>query len=490
MAGVLLLLLWPIWEFQYPTMVDYPSHLAQVEILRDWNHDAFLQQRYSLTLRPFPNLALDLLGVYAFSWLDVPAAGKTILTLLIFLFWAGCHCLGCAAGRGRPVWLAAVAALLVYNSTFLYGYVNCNFGIALFFLALPAWLWYRRKRSLPRMLAVSSLATAAYLAHWMGIGALAIAMTFLVARDWRAVRRWRKALAVDLIPLAPPAALYASLGRNRGGGAIVWGSLAQKATHLMAWLTGYNAGLTVLYFLAWVIAAAIVLLTGRRRPEGGFLALGALFSLLAVVAPGRQLFSAVDADARLVIPAVAVTLLALAVDMPPFFARAAFLIVLCTMCARVIEIRHYWKAGDALTRAQVELLRPVPRGGMVFPIVRLPGEVELAKRERHIWHAVEYATVDRLVFFPQILSFRGQQPVLLRGAYPEIEPDMPPEAVPWDAVLRNYDFIYTYGVDETCRKYLDGRADQVGASGKGRIYRISKRFAEGIRDLPRKSGGA
>jgi len=458
-------------------MVDYPSHLAQVEILRNWTHETVLQQRYALVLKPFPNLALDLLGVYVFSWLDVPSAGKAVLTVLMILFWAGCHCLGCAVGRGRPVWLAAVAALLVYNSTFLYGYVNYNVGIALFLLALPTWLWYRRARSLPRMLASSSLTTAVYLAHWMGIGVLAIAMVFLTAWDWYEARRWRKVFAVDLIPLAPSVALYASLGRDRGGaGAIEWGPLALKATHMMVWLTTYNSALTAIYLAAWVIALAIVLRKGGRWAGNRFLALGALLFLLAVAVPGRQLFSAVDADSRLVIPALVVTLLALAGDMRPLFARAAFLLVLCAMCGRVVEIRHYWKAGDALTRAQLELFRSVPRGSRIFAIVWLPGDAQKAKRERHIWHAVEYATVDNLIFFPQILNFSGQQPVMLRDApYPGIRPDMPAGAIPWEAVFRDYDFVYTYGVDQTCERQLDGYSDQVGVAGKGRIYRIRKR---------------
>jgi hypothetical protein len=118
----------------------------------------------------------------------------------------------------------------------------------------------------------------------------------------------------------------------------------------------------------------------------------------------------------------------------------------------------------------------VPRGSRIFAIVWLPGDAQKAKRERHIWHAVEYATVDNLIFFPQILNFSGQQPVMLRDApYPGIRPDMPAGAIPWEAVFRDYDFVYTYGVDQTCERQLDGYSDQVGVAGKGRIYRIRKR---------------
>jgi hypothetical protein len=474
MAGILLLMLWPVLEFTYPTMVDYPSHLARVKILRDLNDELLLQQRYEIIPRPFPNLALELIGVYVFSWLDVPDAGKATLTLLIILFWAGCHLFGCAT-RGRPVWLAPVAALLLYNSTFLYGFVNYNFGIALFLLALPTWLWYRRKRSLLSLLAATAIATTTYLAHLVGIGLIAVAMTFITALDWWRARQGSKQSLLDLLPIIPSAVLYASLGQYQGNThTILWGSLTLKAKHMIVCLTTYSATLTILYSITCFIALAIISAKSRRWTGSSLLALGGLLSFLAVVSPAEQLFSGSDADARLVIPALAVTLLSLSVSMPRFWARVAFILVLGTMCARVVEIRGVWKAGDALTRAQLELFRSIPRGASIFPIIWLPSDVGKAKRERHILHAAEYATVEKLIFFPQLINVVGQQPVMIRRdtSHTRITPTMSVGVVPWEVVLRDYDFIYSYGVDGQFHRYLNDHYSQIGVSGKGRMYRI------------------
>ncbi|HME09549.1 MAG TPA: hypothetical protein VKG25_20995, partial [Bryobacteraceae bacterium] len=284
MAGVLVLLLWPIWEFQYSSQVDYPGHLARVTILRDWGHETLLQQRYDVNLKPYPNLATDLLAGYAFSWLDVLTASKVTETLLLILFWAGCHFLGCVTGRGGPVWLAAVAPFLVYNSQFLYGFVNYNFGMALFLMALPTWLWYRRKRSLLRFAAVTLLTTATYIAHLMGVAVLAVSMIFLTSLEWRKTRRWHNVFAIDLLSLLPAAALYASLGRYRGDTqTIVWGSLALKARHMVVWLTSYNSRLTVLYALVWMTALVILFWKGRNWTGSGLLELGGLLGLLALL---------------------------------------------------------------------------------------------------------------------------------------------------------------------------------------------------------------
>jgi len=474
MVGVLLLLLWPVLDFRYPTMVDYPDHLARVKILRHLNHEPVLQERYEIVPRAFPNLALELLGVYVFSWLSVPQAGKAALTFLMILFWGGCHLLGCVTGQGRPVWLASVAALLVYNSTFLYGFFNYNFGIALFLLALPTWLWYRRKRSFLRLLATTGLATATYLAHLMGVGTLAVAIIFLTTVEWWQARRLRKELVLDLIPLGPSALLYASLGRYRGDtSSVMWGSLALKAKHMMVCLTTYSTRLTILYSITCLVVLVIIVFKSCRLARSSLLSIGGVLLLLAVAFPAKQLFDGSDADARLVIPALAVMLLTVVVTMPRFWARTAFILLLGTMCARVVEIHRAWKAGDALTRAQIQLFRSVPRGARVFPVVWLPSDIEANKRERHVWHAIEYATVDHLVFFPQLINVRGQQPLMLRNtSYNWATPGLRADVVPWEKISRDYDFIYSYGVDATFQRYLDGRYDQISMSGKGRIYRI------------------
>ena len=45
---------------------------------------------------------------------------------------------------------------------------------------------------------------------------------------------------------------------------------------------------------------------------------------------------------------------------------------------------------------------------------------------------------------------------------------------PWHRPLnRNYDYIYTCGVDEPLRRYLERHSRASEVAGEGRIYRIS-----------------
>jgi hypothetical protein len=473
-VAVLLLMIWPVATIRYPSMVDYPTHLARVKILRDWSHDATLRQRYELVWRPYPNLAIDLLGDYVFFWLNVPAAGRASLILLLTLFLAGCHFLGREAGQGSPVWTAPAAALLAYNSMFLYGFVNYNFGVALFFLALATWLWYRRRRSLARFLAVTLAATAAYLGHLMGIALLVTAMSyFTLVEAWRA-KGLRKEFALDLMPLLPSVLLYASLGSQRGDTkSIVWGSLGLKARHMMVGLTTYNARLTALYFVCCAAALGILLWRARRCEMPNLFGLGCALIALALVAPAQQVLSGSDVDGRILMPALAIWLIAIPGAAPHRWATAAFALTLAALAGRIVEIDRYWRAGDALTESQLELFRSVPNGARIFPIFWFPTDIEQNKRERHLLHAVEYETVDRSMYFPLLTNVTGQQPVLLRDAsYKTVSPGAQPDSLDWGATSRNYDFVYAYGVDRELGTYLATHYDLVDSAGKGKIYRL------------------
>jgi len=477
MIAVLGVMLWPVLSVTYPTMVDYPSHLARVEILREWNHEPVLQQRYEIVPLPFPNLALELLSIYVLGWLSVLATGKVLLVLLIACFWAGCHFLGLMAGGGRPVWTAPIASLLIYNSTFLFGFINYNFGVASFLLALSVWLWHRQKGSALSLIAATAATTATYLAHLMGIGLLFVSMTFLTAIEFRRTAPSFRKLAFDFLPLIPSALLYLRLGSQRGNTtSVVWGPLSLKVRHLLVCLTTYSATLTVFYSCCCLLALAIVVFKATRRTGSNLFALGAFLLLLALAFPAQQLFSGTDADARTLIPAIAVCLLALPVTLPSLWARTAFVLTLGALSFRVVEIGHFWRSGDALTRTQVAILRPLPRGARVFPIFWLPLDIEQAKRERHIWHAMEYATVEKLAFFPQLINVVGQQPVMLRDdSFQTIALDTPPEAIPWEDVVRGYDFIYSYGVHGPLEQYLDAHYVVVSHSGKGTLYKLPGR---------------
>lgn len=490
LSAVFLLLVWPIWEVRYPSIVDYPDHLARVHILRHWNDEPVFQERYKIVPKPFPNLAIDLLGAYVFRWLDIYTAGKVILTLLVLLFCAGCHLLGRVI-HGRPTWLAPLAALILYNSLFLYGFVNYEFGIAFFLLSLAAWLWYREQRSAGRFVLATLLATATYFSHLIGLGALGVSVAFLSVWDLAERKTRWKALALDLAILAPAVAIYASLGSNRGDThTMEWPTLALKAKHAAAWLISYSDKLTVAYGLAVVVAVLIVLLTGRVRAKPSLLGLVILFWGMVIVFPA-ELFSGSDADARLAIPAVVLTLLVVTIDVGIktdarlLRARTAFTIALVALGGRIVEIGYQWRAGDALTRQQLTLFEPVPKGRRILPMVCLAEDAVESKRERHILHAIEYTTIEKSLFFPQFISVVGQQPVTVTSVpyYPNVCGEKP-ESISWARVANQYDYIYTYRLGAELTQYIQahyaspGRGSgarlSVDAAGNGRIYAVGE----------------
>ena len=246
-------------------------------------------------------------------------------------------------GRAWQAGLAGAGCITLGVQLYvLYGFVNYNFGIALFLVSLPAWLWYQRYRSFFAFLAVTALTTATYLAHLVGIGALAVSIAVLTILDWWRGKRWRKEFALDLLPLVPPCLLYASLGHYRGDThTIVWGPFDFEVEAYDG-LSYYVQCPTYCSLLGRVRSRNSDLVVQRsqvgRRVR--LLALGGLLLLLAVIFPAEQLFSGSDADARLIIPALAVTLLALAVAMPRFWARLAFILALVALSSHNRDTIH------------------------------------------------------------------------------------------------------------------------------------------------------
>ncbi|HBY61532.1 MAG TPA: hypothetical protein DEH78_17055 [Solibacterales bacterium] len=475
MAGVLLLLLWPIATVEFPSMVDYPSHLARVRILRDYAQEPVLQARYVPVYKPHPNLALEILSLYVFPWLSIQAAGKAVLALLMVMTAAGCHWLGRCAGDGRPSWLAPVAALLVYNSTFLYGFVNYNFGNAAFLLSLAAWLRLRGEPFALRSLLMAALYLATFLAHLIGFAALMVSVAALAAIHWRRGQLSLGQALLHLLPFTPSLAIYIglrSLGEDRG--AVVWGSWLLKAKHLASFLITYDLGLTFVY--GALLLAALVILLVKARPWAitDLQIAGAVLLALAVAMPGQELFGGSDLDARLAILALLVLLLSAAAAVPPVWARLAFVLALAALSARVVEIQRSWVDGDRLTRSQLELLRAVPARASVYPIFELPAEAEAGKRERHLLHALEYTTVDRLVFWPQLIAVDGFQPVLFRERSLQwFGPNPNPSAIRWERLPAKYDFVYSWGAPPRLETMLPRAYSLVGQAGKGRLYKLA-----------------
>ena len=128
-------------------------------------------------------------------------------------------------------------------------------------------------------------------------------------------------------------------------------------------------------------------------------------------------------------------------------------------------------------REQLALLAETPAGARLYPIPWFTGDAAQAKREQHILHAPHYTTTDNSVYVPTLLEVRGQQPIALRSPpwYRSVRPGTPASQAPWDKILGNYDFVWTYGVSQDFESVPIQRCELIAKQGKGRLYRTPGR---------------
>ncbi|MBA3973602.1 MAG: hypothetical protein C0504_05195 [Candidatus Solibacter sp.] len=469
---VLLSLLAPVAAVDRPPLVDYPNHLARLHILQNLSHAPLFQQRYEAVLEPYPNLAMDLLLMTVLRGFDIHAAGALAVALAVALFAAGCLLLGRSA-QGRRHWPALLACFMVYNSQFLYGFINYTFGIALYLLALAVWFWHRDRRTPGSYALLYALATAAYLAHLIGFAALGLSLVCLAVMERLQRRVPLAALAGDMAALIPGLLLYASLGSNRGATALTWASAAEKLKHSLSWLISYHTAPTAAYGLL-LLAAGILLAWKGRSTVNPLLAAvsGVLWAGVALLPDNVGMGT--DLYARLVIPAVSVTLISVRIESRRGPALAAIALALGVFLARQAEIGFTWRAGQHLMREQLALLAELPAGAKLYPISWFTGDAAQAKREQHLSHLPHYATIGKQVYVPTLLAVRGQQPIALRNPpwYRSVRPGTAAAAAPWQSILGNYGFVWTFGVTADYDALLGARCELIGARGKGRLYRV------------------
>lgn len=466
----------PLWTTKYPPLLDYPNHLARAYVIYHYDDNGFYRGEYDRLSVPVPNMAIDLVVPPLLRFFEVKTAGKIFLTLTFLLFALGCHMLGVAV-HGRPTWLALAFALLVFNQTVLWGFVNYFFGVGLFLITFSLWLRWRESWTWVRLVLVVALAFAAFIAHLSAYAFLGVALTTVTLFDAWAARRATKGMLLGLAPLLPPLATFVAFMRGPGRtGELVWGSAAAKVVNLAAWPVGYNYALDGALLGVVLLACAVVLLRSKSlRVSWALLVSGLLFWLLYVLCP-QAVFTSYSADARFIAPALVFTLLAFRFEVGRKLGTCALALILVAAGVKLGGVWAAWRRIDVKTEAQLALFERFEDGARVYPITFFPPDREGAKNERPIHHVIHYATISRHIFAPTFFAYSGQQPVVYkeRPRYVKITEKRPPEALNWAFIFDKYDYIWGYQLDEAYRKYLTERCDIVAENDGGVILRIRK----------------
>ncbi len=407
---------------------DWPNHLARVHVLAHYASSTAYQAYYEPAWGPYPNLGFDLLGVPLAKLLPVELVGQLFLSLVVLSWVAGVYLLGCAI-EGKATLRVLIASAFVYGESFLLGYANYAFGMALSMAALGL-AFGARPLSRGRRLSVAVIALAASISHAAACVTLVLgAFGFLTGRALSARRRGEPWLARDTIErglLFVPAGVFfatwllfvADRTRDRAfsgvrtSARLLFGSLLPTYSE--------NADAVVLLWLLLAVVLAIgtgsgLRRLGRRVRRGP--AIAASLCVLAVFAAPADFAGSYEANGRYVLGAWTFALFTF--RLKPV-ARARPLWRLLGMMAVTALVARQVIVGVELSRlsqqlsAQAALLDSLPPearhlGGATFLESNPPRAQRL--RERALLHAVSLAVIRREADVPMLYAIPGVQPL-------------------------------------------------------------------------------
>jgi hypothetical protein len=432
-AFVLLMVLvtLPLFSTVLPPLFDYPNHLARMHILSEGGN-AF----YAVRWGPLPNLAQDLIVPPLARLMSLETASKLFLVMIFGLIAGGTIWLNRVATGVWRLW-PLLGFLLLYNRTFLWGFVNYLFGVGVALGSTALWLALERRRWWLRVLVSSLLALVCYFSHIAAFGFYALvilgielssALSEIRARRWRVLGR---RIAVAGGQFVIPASLFLGAWRQKAAGAISYTELWRKADLLFSVFDNYNRTFDIFCFALFLGLIGWLASTKRLHlvPRLGW-AIGVAF--VAYLLLPSQMYGGSGADHRL---PTALFLLLIASSAPRFPGRPVT-VAIGTIAAAVLVVRmavidFVWHRADRVYSVDLAGIEILPRGAklaVAYPasavnFVPIP-EVHLAT----------LAIPRREAFVPTLFALPAQQPVVLRPPYDALSEATQPERL-WAAFV-------------------------------------------------------
>jgi hypothetical protein len=467
LAALITLLLTPLFLTEIPPLLDYPNHLARMEILHRLPGDADLARIYGTSWRIVPNVGIDLTMPALMHILPLMTAGKVFVALALILPLLGVIALHRALFQTVSYWPLA-AGLVAYNRLFFSGFLNFEIGVGLAMLAAALWVSWRER---PPWLRVGTAVVAAIVIFFCHLIAVAfyglLLLAVELARAWWMRRLGKRDLLVRLawlaVPFIIPAIFYLrapiSGGDPNGGHGLVdaikhyyWALTASphglKLYGLMGPFLTYNrlldAGAVIL-----VLAVLILFAVGRRLTIAPPL-VGIIVLLLAAY-PVVPFFLMQTAWVDQRMPILAGFLL-VAGTFPRVrsgrTARLMFAAFTAAILARTFVIAQVWSGHDAQIADFRQVIEPVQPGDRVLVVqvqknadpdamVNQPDSVRAMVENDATMHLPTLLVIEHKAFWPLLFTAPTKQPVKVNPPYDTIS--LPEGELPWAGSLADLD---------------------------------------------------
>jgi hypothetical protein len=438
----------PLFSTVLPPLVDYPNHLARLQLIAAGG-DEFYAVRWAL----LPDLAADLAVPVLALKMPLELAGKVFLVLSFALLAGGALWLNrIASGRWR--WWPLLAFALLYNRSFLWGFINYLFGLGFALCGLALWLALDERRWL-RAPVSAAVALACFFSHFAAFGIYTLTIAGVELPPVLSLLRTRhystaaERVAVAAAQFIVPAIVFIGFAPHANDGAISF-AFWRKFDLLFSVFDNYSRPFDILCFVLFI---GLIGTLAWRRYLSIAPRLGVALALVAaayILLP-NQVFSGSGADHRV---AVALFLLLIATiwpsrSPPRRVALALGMAAGLIFAARMAVIETMWLRSDAIYAADIAAIDTLPRGAKLA--VAFPAR-EVSAGGIPQLHVATLAAARRGAFVPTVFAYATQQPLVLRPPYATLAAATSPvqlwaaciddgAAAQSSAMVQGYDFI-------------------------------------------------
>ena len=483
-ALVALALIVPVWLPRVPPLSDFVNHLARIHVLAHHAEVSQYQQFYEPAWGPYPNLAFDLIGVPLTRLLPVVLVGKLFLTLTLLVWCAGCLLLGKAL-LGRFSWRSLVACFFALNESFLLGYCNFTFGVALALIAIALVARAGDRPRAIRLVLASAVALLAAVSHAAAVVTMAMALAGVLLGA--TLERRRRGEALDVRGSAMRAAAFAPAGlyflcwlvffADRSADRAFSGVGPSTKLLVFSMLPTFDRKLD-LAVLAALGALAVVALVMHRPLRLRWPAAGAavLLAFAVYIAPA-DFAGSYEANGRYALGAWVFGLFAIDGAAPRIWLRRvgpALAAVAVLLGRQAVLARALTAIGHDLDQ-QIALFERLPEGSRLGNLTFLDAKASRAEQltQRAILHATSFAVVTRNADVPTLYAIRGVQPLRHRQPRYDVHRFRVGHEGPFETerIRRELDAVWLCRAPPALRAELANGAEPLGAAGPCELLR-------------------
>jgi hypothetical protein len=396
-------------------LVDYPNHLARMHIIANLDRSADLAKYYSLDWGFVPNLAMDVIVPAIIGPLSAERATWLFTAATLFLIASGTIAVHRALYRNWS-FTPFLCFLLLYNRSFIWGFLNYLFTMGLALWLFAAHVHFRKRGSLVNRVGLFSLAAVLLMScHLHAFACYAILVgCYEISIAWRVRRKtgvipWADLLVPALQFIAPVLMFFLLSSTANRAGDTAWFGIMGKVNGLIDIFNNYNIVLDVGTFA--LLGALFALGLYRRRilvhPD---MRLGVMALFLIYWAMPDQIFSSFFADRRLMVLVALALVASMDLKLEGLRARGLVVATLATLFVlRMSVIMVNWHHTNAVFADVMSVMDDIKPGTRVVALVG--GDIVPTIQNPPLDHISNMAVVKKNVYINSLFAEPGQQPL-------------------------------------------------------------------------------